>query len=450
MDIFIADGKLVPETEPELVIDARGKTVMPGGIDVHSHVATYGLSLARFTFGFPGLSQIGEIYARMGYTHINEPLMTLNTASYVHHELSGIPIVDTSAFLVLNLYDLEKWIRAGDTEVMNRLILQLLGITRSLNAQLYDAGIRYTKRGFFYRDISAHRCLDFLHKISPLRADMPGLQLRVYPELLDEPIDILTDFWLLQLSSGIDNEERYERALKVLEHGGNADLGLQFFNPQEQDMWLDLGYAPASSDFISIDMGLEKPLVFSRVETVGEDGGIRSLRFALEAAKYYERFSFSTRGCMFTAYPRLFAALLSHTCREGRELPHAEYSMYELVAITRTNPARQLGLDHVKGQLGTGADADIAIYDTDADIDLDRQLGRCSYLLKGGEVVINNGELVNRAVSKRTVFLPLKEELNDDLIELCSKRSFRAEHMKVDDCFLIDTPAVIPNRDQTT
>ena len=40
MDIFIADGKLVEEAspKPEVVIDARGKAVVPGGIDVHSHV----------------------------------------------------------------------------------------------------------------------------------------------------------------------------------------------------------------------------------------------------------------------------------------------------------------------------------------------------------------------------------------------------------------------------
>ncbi len=426
MDLFVADGKLVPETEPELVIDAKGKTVMPGGIDVHSHIATYGLNLARFSFGLPTLNQIGEIYARMGYTHVNEPLMTLNTASYVHHELAGIPIIDTSALLVLTLYDIERWIRAGDTGMMNRLVLQLLGITRALNAMLYDVGIRYTKRGFFYRDISTHRCLDFFHRLSPLRADMPELQLRVYPELLNEDARLLCAFWLVNLASGIDDEERYEEALKVLKYGGNADLGISFFNPH-----LNIGYEPASNDFISIDIGLEKPLVFSRVE---EAACARSLMFALEAVKYHEQISFSTTcGCMFNAYPRIFAALLGHTSME--ELPHREYSMYELVTITRTNPARQLGLDHIKGHLGTGADADIAIYDTESK-DLERQLGRCSYLLKGGEVVIKDGELVNRAVSKRTIFLPLKVELSEDLMELCSRRSFRAEHIKVDDCFL--------------
>lgn len=47
MDIFIADGKIMDEIKTEKIIDATNKTVMIGGIDVHSHVATYGLNLTR-------------------------------------------------------------------------------------------------------------------------------------------------------------------------------------------------------------------------------------------------------------------------------------------------------------------------------------------------------------------------------------------------------------------
>ena len=43
-DIFIREGKVVPalssaEQRDAQIIDARGKTVMPGGVDSHSHVA---------------------------------------------------------------------------------------------------------------------------------------------------------------------------------------------------------------------------------------------------------------------------------------------------------------------------------------------------------------------------------------------------------------------------
>ena len=44
MDIFIRDGKVVrelsaAELKDSKVIDASGMTVMPGGVDSHSHVA---------------------------------------------------------------------------------------------------------------------------------------------------------------------------------------------------------------------------------------------------------------------------------------------------------------------------------------------------------------------------------------------------------------------------
>lgn len=43
-DVLIKDGKIVAElskaeTQDAKVIDASGKTVMPGGVDSHSHVA---------------------------------------------------------------------------------------------------------------------------------------------------------------------------------------------------------------------------------------------------------------------------------------------------------------------------------------------------------------------------------------------------------------------------
>jgi formylmethanofuran dehydrogenase subunit A len=40
MDIFVDGGKIVDEIKPDEIIDATDKTVMAGGIDVHSHDRT--------------------------------------------------------------------------------------------------------------------------------------------------------------------------------------------------------------------------------------------------------------------------------------------------------------------------------------------------------------------------------------------------------------------------
>ncbi len=460
MDIFIADGKIVDEIkpEPEEIIDATDKTVMAGGIDVHSHVATYGLNLTRFTFGFPTLAEIGYTYAKMGYTHVNEPLMTLNTASYVHHELSSIPVLDTSAFLVLNLYDIEREIREGDKESVKNVILFLLDLTKSISVKIYDAGVRYAKQGFFYRDIDEKRCLNFFYEIIKSGAwILPKIQLRTYPELLDEDTDVLSAFDLAHIASGIDNEERYEVAREVLKKGGAADLGI-FSTSENEDINMRIGYdVPAEvENFISVDIGLEKPLIFSKSnEKRAEDKVVLSIRFALEVLEYLKSccISFSTdspNGCLFYSYPEIFAGLLSRGNRKeltNEALPNVEYSLYELAEITRTNPARQLGLKN-KGHLSIGADADIAVYDIGENTDgreLEKRLRNCSYLLKGGEVVINEGKLNEGSdrAGKKTFYFEVKGKMEEEAKEkqremmerICNRRSFRAEHLKVDECF---------------
>ena len=442
MDIFVADGKVVDEIKPDEIIDATGKTIMAGGIDVHSHVATYGLNLSRFTFGFPTVDEIGYTYARMGYTHVNEPLMTLNTASYVHHELSSIPLIDTSAFLVLSLYDIDKEIREGDKARVKNALPLLLDLTKSIGIKIYDIRVRYAKKGFFYRGIDVKKCLNFLYEI----IKVPRIQLRSYPELLDEDTDVLSEFCMAHIGSGIDNDERYEAAVEILKKGGAVDLGIVSPYPNE-DVTMQIGYAAASEKFMSMDIGLEQPLIISEIKEKRIENN-KSLKFALEALDYLpsSNIAFSTdspSGCLFSSYPKLFAWLLSRSNR--KELAgesDAEYSLYEFAEITRANPARQLGLAN-RGHLGIGADADIAIYDLDENTgggELEQRLGNCSFLLKGGEVIIREGKLNSAIAMKKTLyFVPevTEKEYESELIErICNRRSFRAEHLRVDECFL--------------
>ena len=67
-----------------------------------------------------------------------------------------------------------------------------------------------------------------------------------------------------------------------------------------------------------------------------------------------------------------------------------EYTLGEIAIITSAGPARALGLSQ-KGQLGVGADADIAIYNENADVA--QMFAHPRYVLKGGEVVVEEGEL---------------------------------------------------------
>ena len=51
-------------------IDAGGRVVMPGGVDMHTHVASTGINLARALAGdlVPAAPDTGRLYALHGYT----------------------------------------------------------------------------------------------------------------------------------------------------------------------------------------------------------------------------------------------------------------------------------------------------------------------------------------------------------------------------------------------
>ena len=118
-------------------------------------------------------------------------------------------------------------------------------------------------------------------------------------------------------------------------------------------------------------------------------------------------------GASFLAYPQIIALLMDRTRRaemlarvpEGVRtrcvLPDLtrEYTLNEIAIITRAAPARMLGLKH-KGHLGQGADADITIYSPQTDIERMFELPR--YVLKGGEVIVEGGE-IRRSIDGVTV-----------------------------------------------
>ena len=116
-------------------------------------------------------------------------------------------------------------------------------------------------------------------------------------------------------------------------------------------------------------------------------------------------------GGSFLAYPQIIRLLMDRTWRREQlaALPRAvrersalneldrEYSLYEICIITRSGPARILGLKN-KGHLGPGADADVTLYTPDKNQQTMFELPR--YVIKAGEVLIDQGELREPAEGK--------------------------------------------------
>jgi formylmethanofuran dehydrogenase subunit A len=120
-------------------------------------------------------------------------------------------------------------------------------------------------------------------------------------------------------------------------------------------------------------------------------------------------------GGTFLAYPEIIQLLMDRearreACRAVNQkalgltrLPELdrEYSLYDVATVTRAAPARLLGLSG-KGHLGVGADADITVYDDHGP--WDRTFSRPRLVLKSGEIVAKDGELLG-ATRGRTLYV---------------------------------------------
>jgi formylmethanofuran dehydrogenase subunit A len=90
-----------------------------------------------------------------------------------------------------------------------------------------------------------------------------------------------------------------------------------------------------------------------------------------------------------------------------------QYTLSEIAIITSAGPARALGLPQ-KGHLGVGADADVAIYNEGKDIV--RMFAYPRYVLKGGEVVIEEGEIRKTTEGRGFLVQPTYDPRVEDYI----------------------------------
>jgi formylmethanofuran dehydrogenase subunit A len=106
-DIFIKDGVIVDKVNGDAkVINAAGMIIMPGGVDIHSHIAGAKVNTGRTLrpddkppeynekkskvrrsgtgFSVPSTWSTGYRYAKMGYTTVCEPAMHMLEARHTH------------------------------------------------------------------------------------------------------------------------------------------------------------------------------------------------------------------------------------------------------------------------------------------------------------------------------------------------------------------------------
>jgi formylmethanofuran dehydrogenase subunit A len=424
-DLYVEDGRLVallPEVDRE--IEARGQIVTPAGIELRGQVATYGLNFLRLTNGAPSLRELGESYALLGYTHVHEPFLTGLTAGYVQRQLAGLPVVDTSASLVVNLREFDQWLRSPEhLEEVGQTLLYLMDATRALNFRVVEPFVRYRQGFYAHRTIEPEKALEVLAHLA--RITGAPLSVEASPEVLRASLPEPAAFHLAALGPALTDDKLVEAALGHLEAGATGDLGLML--PGRKDGQVRLP--------VRIDLGWFRQLDLN--PSLDEAAGRRALRLALSCQG--SQTAFSGAGMVqapVSEYPRLFSWLWDHAARRQDwhdDLGARRYSLSEWVWATRSLPARLLGLED-RGRLSLGARADVAIYDVPANAppgQWHHYLGRCRTLLKAGEVVVDNFSLVNPEAPRVTYYRQTGAEATPMLAEIYQFQSLRRENLWV-------------------
>ncbi|HWL08669.1 MAG TPA: formylmethanofuran dehydrogenase subunit A [Planctomicrobium sp.] len=148
-DLWIRDGKVVAAPDvnhplkPDRVIDATGLVVMPGGVDMHCHIAGSKVNAARkmrpedktehyarrgeFRSGtggtVPSTFTTGYLYAGLGYTSAFDAAVPPLSALHVHEEFADTPILDKGFYVMLgnNEYLLAQLAKKNHEQARNFL-----------------------------------------------------------------------------------------------------------------------------------------------------------------------------------------------------------------------------------------------------------------------------------------------------------------------------------------
>jgi formylmethanofuran dehydrogenase subunit A len=465
-DVCLHDGKVVADVDERATrIDASGRVVMPGGVDIHAHIAGPKVNAARRlapeehrgdvqdrtaimrsgTGGtVPSTFVTGYRYALLGYTTVVEAATPPLAARHVLSELRDTPMIDALFLLLMGnnvaLFDLIRrdparvrdavawWLQAtggygvklvnpGGVEqwkhgngnvtsldedvagVTPRQVLDAiagavhaLGLPHPVHVHCNNLGVAGNWR----------TTMDTLRTLEGRRAHLAHLQFHAY--------------------GGRPGGRPRSKAPEIAEYLGahpelSADVGQVMFGPATT-MTADAPVSAVLRDitngkWVNADTEVETgcgivPFTYKEKNYVHAlQWGIGLELFLLSRDPW--RTVLSTdhpNGGSFLSYPRLIRLLMDRDFRND-QLRRAnrkairstvllddldrEYTLGEIAIITRAGPARLLGLEH-KGHLGAGADADVTIYDERAD--REEMFATPRHVIKGGRVVVRDGELV--------------------------------------------------------
>ncbi len=168
LDLWIDQGRIVappadPAVRPTRTIDAAGLVVMPGGIDLHCHIAGPKANIVRKlrpeekrigpkvhrtrltrsgTLGsVPSTFATGYKYAALGYTTAFDAAIPPLSAKHAHEEFADTPCIDKGFFVLLgNNHYVMRAVKEGDRDRLRAFLAWILGAAKAYAPKVVNAG----------------------------------------------------------------------------------------------------------------------------------------------------------------------------------------------------------------------------------------------------------------------------------------------------------------------
>jgi formylmethanofuran dehydrogenase subunit A len=404
----------------------------------------------------------GYLYAGLGYTTVNEAAVPILSARHTHEELRDTPIVDKSCcVLMANNEMLLDLIEAGELERARHVAAWNIWAAKAYGVKAVNpGGVAAWKWGKDakglnepipgYRSVTPRQIIAGLAGI----VDQLGLPhpLHLHCNNLGAPGNVTTtletmkilegnrahvahlqyhayggDDWSTMRSESVKIAEEFNRRKNLTTDAGAVLFG-NTVTITADGPWQHLLYKLTGHKWGNIDVENETgcgvvPYVYKEknlVNAVQWAVGLELLLLIDDPWRVYLTTD-HPNGAAFWRYPEIIQLLMDAQYRKeqiARLAPKAlerivlpelnrEYTLYEIAIITSAGPARALGLSQ-KGHLGVGADADVAIYNDGKDIA--RMFAYPRYVLKGGEVVIEEGEIRKTVEGKGILVRPTYDQ----------------------------------------
>jgi len=511
MDIAVKDGKIVEKVNERRAkkIDASGMVVMPGGVDIHSHIAGGKVNSGRLLrpedhfkdferktavtrsgvgYSIPSTFTTGYRYARMGWTTVMDPAMPPLEAKHTHEELSDTPIIDKASYPLLgDWWFVLEYLRDGKIEECARHVAWMIKATKGYAIKLVNPGgleawgfghnVNSIDDQVPYFGITPREIIRGLCKVNRL-LNLPHT-IHVHTNNLGKPGNYVT---ALETMRCVEDLARDDKPVIHITHCQFSAFKGDDWRTFESGAEEIANYVNAHSH-VTMDMG---QVIFTDTTTMTADGPFQYILYTLSGNKWvnhdvetetsagivpfhYKRKSYvhatqwsiglelallikdpwkilmttdHPNGGPFIAYPRIVAWLMSRKAREAtlkKINPKArsrsllptidrELSFYEIAIVTRAGQAKALGLRN-KGHLGVGADADIAIYNFNPETmdpsrkykALRRAFKKAAYTIKGGQVVVKDGEVLKH-IDGATMWLDVQTSEEAKITEEMKRR----------------------------